>query len=89
MGPKSTGQSRLDIEFFDEFDELYSKKPNVNPVSVVSSDVPGSVQQQHQADFEEPVEEQAVHQTEKSVKKNYYTIQEKENCSLSVTTRNA
>lgn len=69
MGPKTTGQPPLDFEFFEEFDELFSEKPNIIPVCVVSSDVPGSAQPENLADIEEPAEKQPVHETEKLVPK--------------------
>lgn len=69
MGPKSTGQSPLDFEFFEEFDDLFSKKPNIIPVCIVSSDVPGSAQEENLEDIEEPVEEQPVNQTEELLNK--------------------
>lgn len=75
MGPKSTGQSPVEFEFFEEFDGIFSKKPNIIPVCIVSSDVPGSAQTENLADIEEPVEDdQPVHQTVESVPKKTTTI---------------
>lgn len=41
MGAKCTGQAPIEFEFYDEFDDMFSKKPNVIPHTVVSSDHPG------------------------------------------------
>jgi len=37
MGPKSTGSAPVKCEYFDELDNLFGKKPNVQPVSVCST----------------------------------------------------
>jgi len=37
MGLKSTGSAPIKCEYFDELDNLFGKKPNVQPVSVCST----------------------------------------------------
>lgn len=48
MGPKGTGQAPIDFDYYDEFEEMFSEKPNVYPVSVASSDQPYSLSHSQQ-----------------------------------------
>lgn len=37
MGSGDTGNKRFKFDYFDEFDRLFNKKPNVEPIAVASS----------------------------------------------------
>lgn len=45
MGPRSTGSKPFHFDFYEEFDEMFGKDPNIQPISTASTTTPMTEEQ--------------------------------------------